>query len=181
MDLGTVEKRLDRYGHPSEVLADLRLIVSNAKLFNSPQLAVYKEACMLGHAVEKRAQMELTPKRVPTVKTLLARIKVLEDAAAKVDDDWEAADREFGDLSEAHAATVAAKDLEIERLTKEVETLRSRPLTEYIEANYKRLKRAHRKFKKGQGPCLDHAKLGEYILIKAARKAKKRKMGPICL
>jgi hypothetical protein len=195
MDLGTVEKRLDSYGHPSEVLADLRLIVSNAKLFNSPHLAVFKEACMLGYAVEKKwAQMDepivitpkaprkkRDPKSVPQKKTLLARIKVLEEAAAKVDEEWVAAEREFGDLSEAHAATVAAKDLEIQRLTAEVETLRPLSLTEYIEANYKTLRRNHRKFKRGQGPCLDHEKLGEYILMKAARKAKKRKMGPICL
>jgi hypothetical protein len=124
------------------------------------------------------------PKRVPQVKTLLARIKVLEDAAAKNDEEWVSADREFGDLSEAHAATVAAKDLEIKRLTEEVETLRAqRPpsLASYIEANYKTLKRKHKEFKRGEGPCLDYEKLDEYILMKAARKAKKRKMGPICL
>lgn len=187
MDLGTVEKRLmaNSYGSTSDVIADLRLIVSNAKLFNSPKLAVYKEACMLSSVVEKWVGECLAPeppprkrrdKRVTSEKTLLARIKVLEDYVATVDEDWDAADREFGDLSEKHAATVAAKDLEIERLTKEVETLRTqRPLslTDYIDANYKTLKRRHKEFKRGEGPCLDDEKLGEYIIMKAVRKAKK--------
>lgn len=191
MDLGTVEARLvaNSYGDPSEVIADLRLIVSNAKLFNSPQLAVYKKACTLGYALEKMVgeppakvpRKRRDPKRVQP--TLLARVKVLEKAVAKVDEEWEAAEREFGDLSEAHAAKVAAKDLEIERLTKEVETLRTRPasLTEYIEANYKTLKRMHKKFKRGQGARLDDKQLGEYILMKAVRQEKKRNVGPISI